>query len=302
MSQPVLSLDLPQHIKIKLLQNGYRTVSDFGETTPTDLLSFLTKAEVQQLDQVTNSKATVTTAWALLEKVDTRPHVRTHRYADVLLGNSGLALGTVTEVFGAPGCGQPDLCLAACFGAQLSLQETPGKSNAIYIDTIGSFTQRGATDTLSRMGGHSTLSLAGIQVLRTSTLAELISLLTQIDQVIAKIGGVGVMVINSISWPFLAAFPNNMLRRQRMQTEVAHMISHIADRHNVAVLVISNAKSAANNNALVAQDGDAWARISANQLCIQRSGDNYLVRLVSSAAYPAMERRIKDPRGSVVCE
>ncbi|KAI8323197.1 hypothetical protein GQ54DRAFT_296901 [Martensiomyces pterosporus] len=179
--------------------------------------------------------------------------------------------------------------------------------NAVYVDTVGSFAYCGAARVAHDLRGQLENAIAsssgvddpraapnlapsaildGVSVFRVHGAHELVALLAQFDQICREITNAGLLVINTVSWPFLASFPNNIIRRQVMHTEFARTLSEIAAKHQIAIVLVSQSKAADHGSP---QDGDVWGRVSANRLLLRVSGDGYVARLTSSSMNPTGE-------------
>ncbi|KAJ2578604.1 hypothetical protein GGH19_000338 [Coemansia sp. RSA 1807] len=105
---------------------------------------------------------------------------------------------------------------------------------------------------------------------------------------------VGLLLINSVTWPFLASFPDNILKRQSMHAETARLLTHIASKHNIAVVIVSQAKSTAQpgTTALpLSTDGSAWSQVSANSLAVRQAPEDHssLIRYSLSFLFLRMQ-------------
>ncbi|KAJ2820294.1 hypothetical protein GGI24_004533 [Coemansia furcata] len=124
------------------------------------------------------------------------------------------------------------------------------------------------------------------------------ALLYSFDQIASHIAQVGLVVVNTISWPFLASFTGNIARRQVLHAELAHLLSQIASKHKVAIVLVSQAKSAfgrSNTPSPSSMDGDVWTRVAANRMSLQRRPDGgFKIALTASTMHPSGEAFIND--------
>ncbi|KAJ2624346.1 S-glutathionyl-(chloro)hydroquinone reductase [Coemansia sp. RSA 1358] len=242
MSRSVLSLGIPALIQEKLLRNGYRTAADLESDNDSALLKFLTPTEAHRLSAaVMATKAAsvdYSSAWSRIQQRQTRHYFLTQLDAlDTLLGGRGLGLGNIAEVIGDPGSGQTQLCLRLCIAAQLPAELGGIEMRAVYVDCIGSFSSSGASravQSISRycqQSSHEQL-LNGVGVFRVYSAHELMALLVSFENIRSQLNNVGLLVINTISWPFLASFPDNVFRRQAMQAEAASLLTRIASKNS----------------------------------------------------------------------
>ncbi|KAJ2334993.1 DNA repair protein rad51c [Coemansia sp. RSA 2681] len=309
MSRSVLSLRLPAYLQTKLVQNGYHTVADFGEfPLAEDLSQFLSQAEVRSLELAAEAQPSVHSAWTLRQQALTQSYFSTQlAQLDALLGGRGIPLGCITEITGEPGGGQTELCLRLCLAARLPAAQGGLGVDSVYIDTVGSFSYCGAVRAARRLcvpqpeqvadaerGSELSAPLAtslldGIHVFRVYAAHELIALLSSFDQIASQVAGIGLVVVNTVSWPFLASFASNIARRQVMHAELARMLSLIASKHKVAVVLVSQAKSTfgRSNMPSSSMDGDVWARVSANCISLRRRSGGFDAALSASTMYQA---------------
>ncbi|KAJ2524445.1 DNA repair protein rad51c [Coemansia sp. RSA 2049] len=334
MSRSVLSLPIPASSQEWLVRNGYRTVADIDEGCTDDgkdatllriksLLSTSTGPNGDNNSNVSNS------AWFLVQQRRTQRHFLTRIDAlDGLLGGHGLRLGSIVEVVGDPGSGQTQLCLQLCVAATAAAHQLSpefdgggaGTMRAVYVDCVGAFSATAAERLCQD-------ALDKISVFRIFAAHELMALLSSFDSVCRVVGGsVGLLVVNTVSWPFLASFPDNIMHRQTLQAAAAALISQIASKHKIAVVIVSQAKAASSrqpphNNAdrsssgtgnssmpaaasrwPASMDGDIWSRISTHRVALRRGtgsstqpaslGGSYDVALCGSSEYPVSQRYI----------
>ncbi|KAJ2803430.1 hypothetical protein H4R20_002899 [Coemansia guatemalensis] len=301
MLRPVLSLRIPASSAAQLVQDGYRSVADFDAAQIPPTLPL----------HPNEPEARAVSAWHLAQQLRTRPHFSTTIPAlDTLLDSRGLPLAAVTELVANPVGMLSNLCLRLC----LAIQLPPTLKSAIYVDTTGSFSHRAARELCRQMPDPGSSSsdpaamLDRIHVFRIYAAHELASFLASFDDIFARLPDIGLLLIDSVSWPFLASFPDNVLRRQTMHAEAAHLLSASATKHQVAastgyhsasgsnraihntspntqranikihhVVLVSQAKSPAATHAMASaaplqsMDGAVWRQISANSLTVRRT-------------------------------
>ncbi|KAJ2339666.1 DNA repair protein rad51c [Coemansia sp. RSA 2673] len=303
MSRSVLSLRLPAYLQTKLIQNGYHTVADFDETPlAEDLAQFLTQPEVRSLASAAQAQPSAHSAWSIQQQALTRSYFSTQLgQLDALLGGRGIPLGCITEVIGDAGSGQTELCLRLCLSACLPAAQGGLGVNSVYIDTVGSFSYCGAARAAHRLSAlPSTLAtslLDSIHVFRVYAAHELMALLCSFDQIASHIAGVGLVVVNTVSWPFLASFASNIARRQALHAELSRMLSQVATKHKVAIVLVSQAKSPFGRSNLLtssSMDGDVWARVAANRISLQRHSNGFDIALSASTMHPTGEAFVSD--------
>ncbi|KAI9500960.1 hypothetical protein BX070DRAFT_229166 [Coemansia spiralis] len=209
--------------------------ADLESDNDSALLKFLTPTEAHRLSAaVMATKAAsvdYSSAWSRIQQRQTRHYFLTQLDAlDTLLGGRGLVIGD-------PGSGQTQLCLRLCIAAQLPAELGGIEMRAVYVDCIGSFSSSGASravQSISRycqQSSHEQL-LNGVGVFRVYSAHELMALLVSFENIRSQLNNVGLLVINTISWPFLASFPDNVFRRQAMQAEAASLLTRIASKNS----------------------------------------------------------------------
>ncbi|KAJ2311930.1 DNA repair protein rad51c, partial [Coemansia sp. RSA 2611] len=285
MLRPVVSIPLPSSAHSRLVRSGYRSLADFSECqSPPGL-------------PPPADPPSVRSAWTLVCQLHDQPHFLTHLPAlDALLGSRGLPLAAVCELVACPSSAIADLCLHLC----AAIQMPPRQMSAVYIDSTGSFSRQAAlsaADSFCRQHPdiHSDIDpstmLANIHRLRVYSAHELLALLGSFDRVCQRLSNVGLLVVNSISWPFLATLPDDIFRRQSLHAEAARLLTQIASNHNISVVVVSQAKSAlpGGDGPPLPMDGSAWTRIASNSIAIRGSGgslDQTSFSLIHSVANP----------------
>ncbi|KAJ2621180.1 DNA repair protein rad51c [Coemansia sp. RSA 1358] len=211
----VLFLGIPVLIKERLLRNRYRTAADLESDNNGALLKFLTLPETHCIYIAVIAAATVS----------------------VVCSSAWSRLGNIAEFIGDPRSGQTQLCLRLCIAAQLPAELGGIEMRAVYVDCIGSFSSSDASRAAQsiscccQQSSHEQL-LNGVGVFRVYSAHELMALLVSFENIRSQLNNVGLLVINTISWPFLASFPDNVFRRQAMQAEAASLLTRIASKNS----------------------------------------------------------------------
>ncbi|KAJ1667371.1 DNA repair protein rad51c [Coemansia sp. RSA 1646] len=306
MPQSVLSLPISASSQEWLIRNGYRTVADIDEERCEDGKD-TTLLRIKSLLKAQPEPKRVT-AWSHIQQRRSQHHFLTRLDAlDTLLGGYGLRLGSIVEVLGDPGSGQAQLCLQLCMAVQLSTLSHGTGMRAVYVDCVGSFSATAAEKICQG-------TLDKISVFRVYAAHELMAFLMSFDNVCSRMDGrVGLLIINTVSWPFLASFSDDLLRRQALQAAAASLISQIASKRNITVVLVSQAKATSvlststassdggsGRNAAArwpaSMDGDVWSRISTHRIALRRVAGSspqtaplrgcYGVALCGSSEYP----------------
>ncbi|KAJ1879572.1 hypothetical protein LPJ66_011662, partial [Kickxella alabastrina] len=263
MSRPVLSLNLPAHLKTLLVQNGYLAAADFDEGQGAeDLLQFLSEAEVQAVADLARKQPVAVSAWALGQDTRRQKSFLTQLCGlDSLLGGKGIALGggSVSEVVGQPGSGQTELCLRLCVAVQLPESLGGAGMRAVYVDTTGSFYHAGA-------------ERAATGLREQLVAARKNDLPLQLPEPGVLLDGIGV---------FRVYEAHELVALLESFDDVCRELSN--------VVLVSQAKSSDTDHATAPHskclpiDGDVWSRISSNHLSIGNSGSGRCIELHKSS-------------------
>ncbi|KAJ1985678.1 hypothetical protein H4R33_003836, partial [Dimargaris cristalligena] len=254
MSRPILSLDLPSSVRHRLIETGYRTVSDLEGMRPSDLKKELdiTLEEALEIAQLVRPAVIETVlASQLLEKERVQLHISSGSVAlDRLLGGRGITPGVITEFFGVPGIGKTQISIQLCVNSLIAHDVDSPPTRAIYIDTEGSFMARRAhqmcgalIDRLVKSNPASADSLTIDELLdriiyfRVYDHSEFVALIGQLSDFIRE-KHVNLVAIDSIAFPFRAGF-TDMSQRARQLSGVARTLSHVARDFDIAVVLIN---------------------------------------------------------------
>lgn len=202
------------------------------------------------------------TAKQLLHRLkDRTPIVTFSQKLDILLSGGVLPSGGIYEICGQPGSGKTQLCMQVALNVQIPSVFFGCAKRSWYIDTEGSFSPyrcrlmaQGVCDHLFFLSklwntaeARSTVSLLspdhfmeGILFTRVFDEVELLTLISVMDHVILKSDGkppIGLIIIDSISFPFRASFGSSSTTRCSDQlTTISNALKRISLRHNIAIV------------------------------------------------------------------
>ncbi|WIA36239.1 hypothetical protein OEZ86_007571 [Tetradesmus obliquus] len=184
---------------------------------------------------------------------------------DALLGGGGVACGTVTEFFGVPGVGKTQVGMQLVVNVQLPPSLGGLSSQAMYIDTEGSF----MTDRLIDMAIAAVQRvqqqqqkppaaaeqqqqqqqqqqppcsveslLSGILHFRVQHHMQQLALVRSLDLLLQQHPQVSLVVLDSATFHFRQAFPDAG-QRARLMTAMAQQLAALAEQHGVAVVMMN---------------------------------------------------------------
>eukprot|EP00878_Enallax_costatus_P036706 GHUV01041248.1.p1 GENE.GHUV01041248.1~~GHUV01041248.1.p1 ORF type:complete len:359 (+),score=139.27 GHUV01041248.1:184-1260(+) len=185
---------------------------------------------------------------------------------DALLGGGGVACGTVTEFFGVPGVGKTQVGMQLAVNAQIPAALGGLGAMAICIDTEGSFMTDRLIDMASAavkgMQQQAAAAAAGQEPARQAALqqaaqaytvdsilrnilyfrvqhyAEQLAVTRVLDLVLQQHEQVALLVIDSVTFHFRQDFPD-AAQRQRLMTRMAQQLAALAEKRNIAVVMMN---------------------------------------------------------------
>jgi len=236
---------------------------------------------------------------------------------DRLLGNALRPGAGLLEVCGLPGAGKTQFCLQLCAAAQLgdgtaaSIQsiQSSGPSEAVYIDTEGSFVParyaqicgallRGTGSNQSLLGaayglpsktlveqtGNPMLeaTLRSLFVCRPYDAAELYATVKNMGSFLQRHPRVRVLVLDSIAFCFRHELTEDAGQRVRVLTDIAATLRNYAAERNLVVVVTNHMTTRFDRTSgnLGADDelawlapalGETWAHQPTTQMRLDRS-------------------------------
>lgn len=318
---PLSHLPLRPSTRSILQQRGFYTVKEIEESKANGGLSNLaqelqlplaeTAALVQEVQTAlaTTAAPATTTALSLLQSQSTRSIITLSKSVDDMLGG-GISFGEVTEVCGLPGAGKTQLAMQLCVNASVPEQFGGVCGQAVYIDTEGSFSPERCQSMANALTEHVQKStrgvvpdwfepnniLDGIHVFRvydeptqTATLEYLPQFLEQHSPQPHR--PIRLVVVDSIAFHYRSS--NDYLGRSRSLSNIASLLSDMATRYNLAVVVVNQMTTKINGDSsrVVPALGESWAHAVTTRLVIEQQQQHYqesirLCRLVKSPHKP----------------
>lgn len=246
----------------------------------------------------------------VLEQEGYRENVRLATFSrdlDVLLGG-GVQLGHLTEVCGAPGAGKTQIAMqlgVSCFLPK-SFGGAGGASlGCLYIDTEGSFVgsrfreiASAAVAQVTRIANQQrwvhTLTpqeleqmrsdaaaftvdaiLQGTRLIRVVQLADFLSVIHALPELIAEDSGIRCVVIDSVAFPFRSSGAD-ALQTFRMVYHTGQLLQRLCRDHHIGVVATNHMTTKVHPqdggqrvSELVPALGDSWAHLVGTRLVIR---------------------------------
>ena len=156
---------------------------------------------------------------------------------DDLLGG-GVETGAITQFYGEPGSGKTQLCYAICV-------MLPSDCKAIYIDTEGKFRPDRIDSVAKARGLQPRTILQNIQVVGPLNSHQQEEWIEVACSAIKSDSKIKMLIIDSIINLYKADYPgpSALPKRQQQLNKYMHMLSNIAQRARVAVIVTNHIQS-----------------------------------------------------------
>jgi len=204
--------------------------------------------------------------------------------------NGGIALGKLTEFCGVPGVGKTQMAFQLAVNASIPKEFFGVAGKAVYIDSEGGYSCTRLREIATHLSTHlqeiatersqkerdiaEQLSpdaiLNNIFYYRVYHYLEQVALVHQLPSFLEINKDVRLIIVDSITYPFRKDFADMGLRT-RLLLSIAQNLLSIAEKYNVAVVVmnqlttkVTNTSNNQNQNQqtiLVPALGDAWAHI-----------------------------------------
>ncbi|KAK2961385.1 putative DNA repair protein RAD51 [Blattamonas nauphoetae] len=268
-SRPLDNIPLSSSTLSLLLKNGFSTVDDVINLRPSelagelqiepsealDILSIIKKFSLGTIRQTqtqpqtqsftipaSNDRITVQTAWEVIQEYDSLPTIPTLcEPLDDLL-RRGIPVGSITEFCGSPGSGKTQMCIQLCLSVQLPASLFGPNSEAVYIDTEGSFMPDRAAMMAESLSTHIPQAptvqefLTRIHVYRPHSHTTLLATVRNLPTFLEQHPHVHLIVIDSISAPLRHQFEDGISTRNLIITEIASALNSIAKMNKIAVV------------------------------------------------------------------
>nr|CAD7427893.1 unnamed protein product [Timema monikensis] len=244
MFRHIRTLPLPASTIFKLQDNGFLYCEDLWSFTGS-------KKNLSELFKMGSSNfintATCLTRSALdiwQEEIGVDRIVTFCQSIDDML-DGGFPLQSLTELCGAPGSGKTQLCLQLCAAVQIPRACGGLEGQALYIDTRNGFTACRLRDMVASCVSHCHLqgvkeftvdkAMAGVHYIPAHDVIELMAALHLVHSFINKNDKVKLVVVDSLTFPFLHN-SSNSLSKTRLLSLAVEKLHVIASQHNVSTL------------------------------------------------------------------
>ena len=156
---------------------------------------------------------------------------------DDLLGG-GVETGAITQFYGEPGSGKTQLCYTTCV-------MLPSDYKVIYIDTEGKFRPDRIDSIAKTRGLESRTILQNIQVASPLNSHQQEEWIERACSAIKSDSKIIMLIIDSIINLYKADYPgpSRLPKRQQQLNKYMHMLSNIAQRDRVAVILTNHIQS-----------------------------------------------------------
>ncbi|MBI4450691.1 DNA repair and recombination protein RadA [Candidatus Woesearchaeota archaeon] len=158
---------------------------------------------------------------------------------DKLMGG-GFETGAISEAYGQYGSGKSQIAHTLAVRCQLPLEQGGAGGSCVFIDTENTFRPERIVQISQALGLDPTEVLKSIRVARAYNSDHQMLLAEKIEDLIKKQGiNVKLVVVDSLTAHFRAEFVGRgtLADRQQKINKHMHVLSKLADLHNVAIYV-----------------------------------------------------------------
>jgi DNA repair protein RadA len=158
---------------------------------------------------------------------------------DVLLGGKGVEIGTMTEAYGAFGCGKSQLAFSLAVNVQLPKEQGGANGKAVFIDTEGTFSPSRIRQMAETLGANPEKVLKNILVARAFNADHQILLLDRISEMIKEGEPIKLVIVDSLTAHFRAEFSGRgqLADRQQKLNRYLHSLTKLAEQRGLAIYV-----------------------------------------------------------------
>ncbi len=228
----------------KLSVAGYNDLMSMAVATPGELVGATEMSEATAKKVIAIARANLEMEFAsgteLLAKRQRVIKITTgSTELDKLLGG-GFETGAITEVYGQYGSGKSQIAHAIAVRCQFPKEKGGAGGMAVFIDTEGTFRPERIIQMAQGCGLDADEVLKNIKVARAFNSDHQMLLAEKIDDLIKKQGNnIRVVIVDSLTSHFRAEFVGRgtLADRQQKINKHMHVLSRLADTHNVAVYV-----------------------------------------------------------------
>ncbi|MEK6891482.1 MAG: DNA repair and recombination protein RadA [Nanoarchaeota archaeon] len=212
-----------------------------------------------------------------------------------LLGGKGVESKSITEVFGAFGCGKTQLALSLAVNVQLPKENGGANGKAVYIDTEGTFRPERVKQFAEGIGANPEKVLKNIFVARAFNSDHQILLVEKINELVKNGEPIKLVIVDSLTAHFRAEYSGRgqLADRQQRLNKYLHDLMKLAEQRNIAILVTNQVMS---NPAMMFGDpttaigGNIVAHASTYRIYLRRGKkDSRVAKLIDSPNLPDNE-------------
>lgn len=223
----------------KLISTGFDDLMSIAVATPGELVDACGVTEVTARKIIRSARDSLDMGFAsgldVLAKRETVRKIATGSNTfDQILGG-GFETGCITECFGQYGSGKTQIAHALA----VNLQKADPKAVAVYIDTENTFRPERITQFAKAQKMDPKQVLTNIKVAKAYNSDHQMLLAEKIDELIKGGANVKLVVVDSLTAHFRAEFVGrgSLAERQQKLNKHMHVLSKLADMHNLAVYV-----------------------------------------------------------------
>lgn len=234
----------------KLQQVGFNTVMSIAVATPGELIDATGMSEAAAKKLIAGARSGLQMSFMsgeeLLAKRKNVMKIRLGVKAfDDLLGG-GFETGSITECFGQYGSSKTQIAHQLAVNVQRPIAEGGAGGMAVYIDTENTFRPERIIEFAKGAGIDPDFALRNIKVARAFNSDHQMLIAEKIEDLIVKDGlNIRLVIVDSLTAHFRAEFigRGTLAERQQKINKHMHILSKIADMHNLCVYVTNQVMS-----------------------------------------------------------
>lgn len=212
---------------------------------------------------------------------------------DAMLGG-GVETQAITEMHGAFGSGKSQLALQMAVTVQLPKDKGGLGARSIFIDTEGTFRPERIQQMAKGLGVNSDKVLENIYVAKAYNSDHQVLLAEKCEEIL-KSGGVGLIIVDSLTSAFRSDYTGRgtLADRQQKLNRHLHHLQKIADIYNVAIYVTNQVMSRPDilfGDPTTPIGGHILGHQATFRVYLRKSkGDKRIARLIDSPSLPEGE-------------
>jgi len=279
----------------KLYEAGYKTLESIAVASPIELV------EVAGIGELTAAKAIKAardalemgfeTAEKLAEKRKQIGRITTgSKELDALIGG-GIETQSITEFYGKFASGKTQLCFQAAVTVQLPKEKGGLEGAALYIDSENSFRPERIVNIAKFHGLDPKNVLKNIYIARAYNAHHQMLLAEKASEIIPE-KNIKLLIVDSLTSHFRAEYigRGKLADRQQQLAKHMHLLSKLAEVHNIAVIVTNQVMSKPDmlfGDPTEPIGGNIVGHFSKQRIYLRKSkGDKRIAKLVDSPSLP----------------